>query len=198
MNRRRCFLTVFICVLTFFVFMLNTTGTAFALSYEELYEKYFGRQSSTPVPSPQPPVEKPVLSLPADGILSGLTVQEQGMFNLINEKRAQYGCPSVKLDMDVTRVARMKSKDMVVNNYYAHLSPIYGGLSQMLNDAGIKRRTAGDILVKTYSVERAVELFMGSSVHRMHLLKKDYTHMGVGIVPYGGKMLMVTVIFIKK
>lgn len=156
------------------------------------YEKYYGSQQASPEPTPEPAPEKP------DNNSAGLTAQEQRMLELINRERTRRGIPAVKLDMAITEIARLKSQDMIDNNYFAHKSPTYGRVNNMLDAAGVKYRMAGDILAKTSTVDRALELYMGSSIHQAHLLLRSYTHAGVGIKERPGGGIMVTVIFVQR
>lgn len=154
---------------------------------------YAGYFNQAPVPSPVPSQpEQPKSST------GSLTVQEQRMLSLINAERAKRGIPAVKLDMAITDAARLKSQDMVDNGYFAHNSPTYGRVNELLRSQGVQFGFAGEILAKTSSVDRALELYMGSSIHRANLLSAAYTDAGVGVVsrPYGG--VMVTVMFVQR
>ena len=64
---------------------------------------------------------------------ANLSSDEQEVFNLINKQRANNGLSNLKIDSEVQRVARIKAKDMVDNNYFSHNSPIYGSPFDMLN-----------------------------------------------------------------
>jgi len=169
-------------------------GTSMGWLSPQWYEKYYGNQPTAPAPTPEPAPGKP--GQPDDGS-SGLTTQEQRMLDLINAERTKRGLSPVQLDMGITEAARLKSQDMVDNNYFAHVSPTYGRVTDMLDAVGEDYKMAGDILAKTRSVDRALALYMGSPVHRMHLLHPDYTHVGVGVVP-NGSGVMVSVFFVKR
>ncbi|WP_366924160.1 CAP domain-containing protein [Metallumcola ferriviriculae] len=145
-----------------------------------------------PVPAPAPAPE------PQPNNTGSLTGQERHMLDLINAERLKRGIPAVKLDMGITNVARMKSQDMVDNGYFAHNSPTYGRVNDMLKSQGVPFKMAGEILAKTSDVDRALELYMGSAIHRANLLSAAYTHAGVGVVnkSYGG--VMVTVMFAQR
>ena len=54
-----------------------------------------------------------------------LTSDELDVFNLINKQRNNNGLSSLKIDSDVQRVAKIKARDLVDNNYFSHTSPTY-------------------------------------------------------------------------
>ena len=176
------------------------TRTGYGWLSSNWYNNYYGNQPTTPEPTP---AQKPATGQAADNTSqpnqapNGLIAEEQRMLDLINAERAKAGISAVKLDMSVTNVARLKSQDMVDNGYFAHQSPTHGNVNDMLDDAGVNYKYAGEILAKTSTPERALALFMGSSIHRANILSSGYTHAGVGIVR-NGSGIMVTVMFVKR
>lgn len=86
---------------------------------------------------------------------------------------------------------------MAVNNYFSHVSPTYGTVYSMLDQAGVSYSRAGENIAKTGDVSRAHTLFMNSAGHRANVLHSGYTHIGVGIVKRGTSYY-VTQIFIKR
>lgn len=110
-----------------------------------------------------------------------LTDQEQEMFRLVNEARAQNNVPALKLDMELTNVARIKSQDMVDNNYFSHNSPTYGSPFDMMDDFGIEYVKAGENIAGNQSVQNAHDSLMNSPGHRKNILDPEFTHIGIGI-----------------
>ncbi len=110
-----------------------------------------------------------------------LTGQEQEMLNLINEARAQNNVPALKLDMELTNVARIKSQDMIDNNYFSHNSPTYGSPFDMMRDFGIEYVKAGENIAGNRSVQNAHDSLMNSPGHRKNILDPEFTHIGIGI-----------------
>lgn len=123
-----------------------------------------------------------------------LTSQEQQLLNLVNTERKNKGLSELKVDSELTKWARIKSQDMVDNNYFAHESPTYGKASQMLKNAGLSFRYVGENLAKVPSVNSAHQKFMNSSVHRANILHSAYTKVGIGI-KYKGSTLYITQLF---
>ena len=86
---------------------------------------------------------------------SALSSDEQEVFNLINQQRANNGLSALKIDSEVQRVARIKAQDMVNSNYFAHESPTYGTPFQMLNSFKITYKTAGENIAGNSSNSRS-------------------------------------------
>ncbi len=127
-----------------------------------------------------------------------LTNQEQQMVNLVNKARAQNNVRSLKVDMELTNVARIKSQDMIDNNYFSHYSPTYGSPFDMMNDFGIEYVRAGENIAGNQSVENAHNALMNSPGHRKNILDPNFTHIGIGIKRGGPYRNMFTQMFISK
>lgn len=93
---------------------------------------------------------------------ASLTTDELETFNLINQERNKNGLPSLKIDSEVQRVARIKAQDLVNNNYFAHESPTYGTPFNMLKNFGITYKSAGENLAGNSSNSGAVNAWMNS------------------------------------
>jgi len=100
------------------------------------------------------------------------------------------------MDMELVKLARMKSKDMTDNNYFAHNSPTYGSPFDMMKNYGIKYTYAGENLAGNQSVEAAHKSLMNSSGHRANILKAEYNYIGIGIVNGGPYGKMFTQLFV--
>jgi len=161
-----------------------------------------GNQDQTPAPTPSPaPTPKPEQtptpapnSAPVD--VKGLTADEQKRVNLVNQERAKQGLKPLQVDMQLVKLARMKSQDMIDKNYFGHQSPTYGSPFDMMKSAGVSFKTADENLAGAGSVEVAHQNLMNSSGHRANILNKDYTHIGIGIVNGGKYGKMYTQLFV--
>lgn len=110
-----------------------------------------------------------------------VTSYEQEVVGLINEIRAQYGLPALKVNWELSRVARYKSQDMADKGYFSHTSPTYGSPFQMIKSFGLSYRTAGENIAKGYGTPQAVvDGWMNSSGHRANILNASFTRIGVG------------------
>lgn len=115
---------------------------------------------------------------------------------LVNEERAKAGLAPLVVDPELTRLARLKSADMIEKNYFSHYSPTYGSPFDMMKAAGISYRIAGENLAGARSVISAHEGLMASSGHRANILREAFTHIGVGVVRGGPYGYMFTQMFI--
>jgi uncharacterized YkwD family protein len=152
----------------------------------------------TPSPAPQPtPTPTPQPSTSSDALLTApITAQEQQMVNLVNQERTRQGLKALAVDMRLVKVARMKSTDMIKNNYFGHQSPVYGSPFDLLKSQGITYRTAGENLAGNSSVTSAHTGLMNSSGHRANILNANFTKIGIGIVKGGPYGLMISQEFI--
>lgn len=104
------------------------------------------------------------------------------MFSLVNEDRARYGKSALALDPELSRIARIKAQDMLSNGYFAHTSPTYGNIRQMLNTFGVPYRAASENIARSRSIYHAEAAFLSSSTgHRQTLLSSAWTKVGIGI-----------------
>lgn len=110
-----------------------------------------------------------------------LTNQEQEMLRLVNEARTQNNVAPLAIDMELTEVARLKSQDMIDNNYFSHNSPTYGSPFDMMNDFGIEYVHAGENIAGNQNVQSAHDALMKSPGHRENILNPNFTHIGIGI-----------------
>ncbi|MGE5672984.1 MAG: CAP domain-containing protein [Mycobacterium leprae] len=141
-----------------------------------------------PAATAQPVVQKPVTQPTTTTSSAGMTAAEQQMLNLINNARAQNGLAPLKADATLTRMAEVKSQDMINNNYFAHQSPTYGSPFQMMARFGVTYNTAGENIAGNSTVNGAFQAWMNSPGHRANILNGQYTKTGIGIVnggPYG-------------
>lgn len=123
---------------------------------------------------------------------------EVKMLQLINEERAKEGKKPLVMDEELVKLARMKSQDMIENNYFSHTSPTYGSPFDMMKKYGVSYRTAGENLAGNQTVEKAHVALMNSPGHRANIMNDNFTHVGIGIVKGGVYGVMYTQMFIGK
>ena len=121
---------------------------------------------------------------------STLTADEQEVFNLINQQRANNGLSALKVDAEVQRVAKIKAQDMVSSNYFSHTSPTYGSPFDMLSSFKISYQTAAENIAGNSSNSAAVTAWMNSAGHKANILNSSYNYTGIGVVssPTYGKI----------
>ena len=158
-------------------------------------------QAPTAVPTSKP-TQKPVetMSPPTnegDYTTGSVTAQEEIAFLLLNQDRNANGLPSLKLDPVLCDLARMKSRDMHVNNYFAHTSPTYGSASQMLKTYGYSFTSVAENIAHHATVEKSQAAFMSSSGHRRNILGSQWSKVGIGIWKDSQGFVYVTQLFVR-
>ncbi|PFW97891.1 serine protease [Bacillus pseudomycoides] len=123
---------------------------------------------------------------PAEEAKGSLSEFEQRVVELTNAERAKQGLPALKVDAELSKVARAKSEDMQKNNYFDHNSPTYGSPFDMMKKFGISYKSAGENIAQGQRTpEEVVQAWMNSEGHRANILNSGYTHIGVGYVESG-------------
>lgn len=174
----------------------NNFWTSRAASRNALLQNSQPQQPAPQQPAPQQPVPQQPAPAPQPQPTQ-LTAREQQMLNLINRDRAAHGLRPLQADMRLTRLARLKSQDIVDNNYFAHQSPTYGSAFDMFRANNISFIRGGENLSKSGSVEASHLRLMNSTNHRANLLNPHYTHIGIGIVNNNPSGVVVTQMFIQ-
>jgi len=159
-------------------------------AYAELKIPKSPETPKTPTPAPTPQVPDKGKEVP------GLSAEELRMIELVNAERAKIGLPALAADAELSRVARIKSQDMIANNYFSHTSPTYGSPFEMMRNFGISFRAAGENLACNASVEAAHNALMQSQGHRENIMNSSFQRIGVGIVDGGICGKMFTQLFI--
>lgn len=115
-----------------------------------------------------------------------LSQYEQQVVDLTNEERAKHGLSPLKVDLELSKVAHEKSRDMSANGYFSHNSPTYGSPFDMMKSWGISYSSAGENIAKGQRTpQEVVNAWMNSEGHRANILNKSFTHIGVGYVAQG-------------
>lgn len=112
--------------------------------------------------------------------------QEEQVAALVNQERAKHGLKPLKLNWELSRVARYKSQDMIDKRYFSHTSPTYGSPFDMMRNFGISYRTAGEnIAAGQKTPQEVMNAWMNSEGHRKNILSNQYTEIGVGYAKGG-------------
>lgn len=112
---------------------------------------------------------------------SSVSSIEQEVVNLVNIERQKAGLAPLKIDTELSKVARLKSEDMKNKGYFSHTSPTYGSPFDMLKQFNITYKTAGENIAKGQKTAKdVVNAWMNSEGHRKNILSKSFTHIGVG------------------
>lgn len=101
----------------------------------------------------------------------------------VNEERTKSGLPALLVDCGLVRLARIKCNDMFEENYFGHVSPIYGTPLDMVKKSGITARVMGaENIAKAKTVLRVHTLLMGSKEHRDNILNPLHDSIGIGVL----------------
>ena len=110
------------------------------------------------------------------------TSQENEVARLVNAERAKAGLPALKINWQLSRVARYKSADMAERGYFSHYSPTYGTPFHMMENFGLRFSAAGENIA--YGQRTPAEVmrdWMNSPGHRNNIMSRSYTEIGVGL-----------------
>ncbi|WDF44239.1 CAP domain-containing protein [Streptomyces sp. T12] len=105
---------------------------------------------------------------------------------LTNRERAGAGLRPLSVDPVLTTAAQAYSADMAARAFYSHTSPEGGQPWDRAAAAGSTRRSIGEnIACGQRSPAEVVEGWMNSPGHRANILKRDFTHLGIGFAGGG-------------
>ncbi len=128
---------------------------------------------------------------------------ERELLALTNQARASAGKRSLQWDSALASIARWRSKDMIVRDYFSHDIPGGGRVFDVMTARGYCYRVAGEnIGWNTYPDDVATEtiqqMFMNSSGHRANILGSSWDHIGIGAYKGSDGKKMWTVLFADK
>lgn len=187
------FLFTLIFIFTLFATTVNAAGTTYKVVSGDTLWKISRRYevgldemiaANPQIADPDLIYPNQIINIPVPD--ATMTSYEQQVIDLINNIRVQNGLSKLKVNWELSRVARYKSQDMHDKNYFSHTSPTYGSPFDMMTAFGISYRTAGENIAKGYTTPQSVvNGWMNSSGHRANILNSAYTQIGVGYVSSG-------------
>ncbi len=151
--------------------------------------------TATPTPKPANTGNPP--STDDDYTTGSITAQEENAFLLLSQDRAANGRSALTLDPALCDLARLKSRDMFLNNYFSHTSPTYGSAAQMLSTYGYAYTAVGENIAHHATVEKAEAAFMSSTGHRQNILGTQWTKVGIGVWLDSQGYVYVTQLFVR-
>lgn len=159
------------------------------------------QQPPAPPPAQAQAPAKPNFYLPP--VSTGpATDLEQRLLDGINAERVNAGLPPYAYDAGLTKIARMRSKQLIDQNYFGHKDPYgYSMYVELLAYFGYRYAWAGENLAMNNtpverSPERAIEGLMNSATHRANLLANDFFRIGIGEVTTPEGLHYYTMIFL--
>lgn len=106
----------------------------------------------------------------------------QKIITLTNEIREKKNLPDLKENSLLTRAAYAKAQDMLVNQYFEHVSPTKVGLANWLNNVKYNYTVAGENLAMGFNTpEEVVNGWVHSKTHYANLIDPDFKEIGVGV-----------------
>ncbi|MGP4108559.1 CAP domain-containing protein [Virgibacillus sp. L01] len=204
--------TIMFFLMSLFLFLIVFTSSATAQGKDtytvkwgdtlwEISQSY--RIGLSEIINANPQFNNPDLIYPGDKVTIPLkrdvkTVERQ-VVTITNQYRRNNGLSTVKIDWQLSRVARYKSRDMRDQDYFSHNSPTYGSPFNMMKDFNISYTRASENIAAGQSSPRSVvSSWMNSSGHRKNILDPNVTHIGIGYAEGGSKSTYWTQMFIKK
>jgi uncharacterized YkwD family protein/spore coat assembly protein SafA len=149
-----------------------------------------------------PQIKNPSLIYPGQKInipnIDDVKAIETEVVRLVNIERSKVGLKPLTQNWELSRVARMKSQDMINKGYFAHQSPTYGSPFQMMEKFGIKFSSAGEnIAYGQRTPQEVMNSWMNSSGHKANILSSSYTQIGVGVAKKSDGTLYWTQMFMR-
>ena len=155
---------------------------------------YFGAQDDCGASCPQQ--GQPEQS-EQDYTAQSVSPQEIALYNMINEDREKNGVSALPLDEELSAIARLKSEDMIENNYFDHESPTYGRAAEMLEDFYYEFTSVGENIARSGSLEKAHAALMSSAGHVRNLLGSQWKAIGIGVANDENGYPYVTELFVR-
>ncbi|MFH1186743.1 MAG: CAP domain-containing protein [Candidatus Levyibacteriota bacterium] len=114
------------------------------------------------------------------GVVAGIDSQE--LLILTNQKRAEQGLTPLVIDERLSRAAEGKARDMLIGDYWSHISPDGKTPWIFIRSAGYNYEFAGENLARGFSNSSdVVSAWMNSSTHRNNMLSGKYNNVGFAI-----------------
>ncbi|MBI2405939.1 hypothetical protein HYV21_02705 [Candidatus Microgenomates bacterium] len=115
--------------------------------------------------------------------LTATSLPVQALVELTNQKRAQSGFSSLRLDPTLSSAAAAKGQDMLAKGYWAHVAPDGTTPWTFFLSSGYEYRYAGENLARDFdSPEQVVNAWIASPTHRDNMLSGKYQDIGIAVV----------------
>lgn len=111
-----------------------------------------------------------------------LSDDEQEVLDLANKYRKENGLDELSAFSKLQDVAKLKAMDLVENEYFSHISERLGTPFEMLENNGVVYTIAGENLARGSSIEKVVEAWINSPLHRDNILEKKFEYTGICVV----------------
>jgi uncharacterized protein YkwD len=158
------------------IFVGNDTA-AYAIQSPDAWKVYlpFVMKMTTP-PSTPTPTSTPV---PSGCILTHNFAYEEQLYELINNKRAEYGLKLLTINYPLETSSGIHSDDMAINHFMSHTGSDGSTFWQRAVKAGYTGHWGGEIIMGGSSPQAAVDWWMNDAPHRAMILG-DLDDFGAG------------------
>jgi uncharacterized protein YkwD len=118
---------------------------------------------------------------------------EAGMFEWINQVRAERGLQPYKRSGHLDRSAEYQACDMARYDYFAHSRPGGPKLGSRMKSAGYRVKAGSENLAYTQQlkVASAATVWRNSPPHWANIMDRSMRDIGISVVTDGGKVLWV-------
>lgn len=113
-----------------------------------------------------------------------LGAQEARFVELVNAHRRQKGCPALKLNPKLMKLARDHSRDMASRDFFSHTNPDGQNPFDRMKSMGLRYRMAAEnIAFGQRTAEQVIRSWLGSSGHRKNIENCSLKEHGIGHHP---------------
>lgn len=118
----------------------------------------------------------------------------------INAIRAKHGMPPLQPDKQLVDVARIRSRDMAVKNYFSHDPPDGCNFVCIMDNSGAPHAWAGENIAWNNwdwdkTAEVAVNMWRNSPPHLENILNCHYERFGTGVARASDGKIYFTMVF---
>lgn len=108
------------------------------------------------------------------------------MLARVNGVRRQAGLAPLALNPLLGRISQEHADDMLLRSYFGHRTPEGLGPSERARADGYLAGIGENLVEKRYSVQEALDAWLGSPPHRRNILNPDVREVGLGLALGGG------------
>lgn len=100
-----------------------------------------------------------------------------------NEKRAEQGLPSLRLNEELSQAAQAKGQNMFAQQYWSHTAPDGTEPWYFVEQSGYKYKIAGENLARDFmNTGDMVQAWMASPTHRANVLNAKFEEIGIAVI----------------
>lgn len=107
---------------------------------------------------------------------------ESQMVALVNQERAKQGLNALRVEENMTLIARAHSRDMFERRYFSHYTPEGRDVGHRAKEGGVEYSLIGENLAYAPDVTTAHTGLVNSEGHRSNILDPAWTRIGIGVI----------------